>query len=65
MGPHTVAAINTLDPEKLLDDAMDNAVAYRLATVKADPSQRQFLHSWLERDGMSEEKIKEVLNALT
>lgn len=61
IGDKTIAAINAQDPAGLLDMAMNHAVAYRLAKVKADPSQRQFLHSWLERDGVSEAKITQVM----
>ena len=61
IGPKTLAAINAADPAALLGTAMDNAVAYRLAKVKAEPDQRQFLHSWLERDGVPEARIQQVM----
>jgi lysozyme family protein len=61
IGPKTIAAINAAPPAELLEKAMDNAVAYRLAKVKAEPDQKQFLRSWLERDGLPESKIKEVI----
>ena len=63
MGPHTIAAINACDPADLLCKAKTNAVAYRLAKVQSDPSQRQFLHSWLSRDGLTEDEITKVLEA--
>ena len=61
VGDKTIAAINAAAPSTLLDKAMDNAIAFRLAKVKADPSQKQFLGSWLERDGVSKDKIKQVM----
>jgi lysozyme family protein len=64
MGPKTVAAINAADASALLDKAMDNAVAYRLADVKAHPDQKQFLCSWLHRDGVSADKIKAIMETV-
>jgi lysozyme family protein len=61
VGEKTIAAINAANPAALLDKAMDNAVAYRLAKVKADPSQKQFLNSWLARDGVPEAKIRQMI----
>ena len=57
IGPKTIAAINAANPAAILGTAMDNAVAYRLAKVRAEPNQKQFLHSWLERDGVPAAKI--------
>ena len=61
IGSKSIAAINAVDPVALLDRAMDNAVAYRLAKVRAEPDQAQFLRSWLARDGVSESKIRLVM----
>lgn len=61
IGPKTIAAINAADPAQLLEKAMDNAVAYRLAKVRAEPDQKQFLTSWLERDGVSADKIQAAI----
>lgn len=61
VGPQTIRAINAVDPKALLDRVMDIAVAYRMAKVQDEPDQRQFLHSWLERDGLPEERIKQVM----
>jgi lysozyme family protein len=61
IGPKTIAAINAANPAELLDKAMDNAVAYRLAKVRQEPDQRQFLRSWLARDGVCAAKIDAVM----
>lgn len=51
IGPKSLAAINATDPVALLERAEDIAGAYRLDRVHANPSQIQFLTSWLTRDG--------------
>jgi lysozyme family protein len=61
VGPITLAAINAADPKDLLEKAKGIAVAYRLAKVEKDPTQKQFLHSWLSRDGLTEEEIKAAI----
>ena len=63
IGPRTLAAINAADPEKLLQTSEDVAAFYRLDRAARDPSQIQFLPSWLRRDGVSEEEIREVMQA--
>jgi lysozyme family protein len=60
VGPHTVEAINSADPIELLKKAIDLAIAHRIAVVRKDPKQKQFLKSWLRRDGVSEARIKEI-----
>ena len=61
VGAKTLAAINTCDPVALIEKAKVIAIKYRLAKVAADPSQRQFLHSWLIRDGLTEEQAQTIL----
>lgn len=63
VGPKTIAAINAADSTRLLEAAMNNAVAYRLQKVAKDPSQKQFLASWLTRDGLPAEKVREICAA--
>ena len=61
VGPKTLAAINAADPEALLRKATIVASLYRLQKAHDKPSQIQFLHSWLDRDGLAPELIKLVL----
>lgn len=61
IGQKSIAAINSADPLTLLESARNIAVNYRLEKVKKDPSQKQFLHSWLSRDGLSESQIKDAV----
>lgn len=61
LGPKTLAAINAAEPQALLHRCMIVASLYRLQKAHDRPSQGQFLHSWLERDGLPEELIKRVL----
>lgn len=63
IGPATIAAINAADPEKLLQEAEDVAAFYRLDKAAADPSQIPFLPSWLRRDGVSANEIRQVMQA--
>jgi len=61
IGPASIAAINAMPPAKFLQEAEDVAAFYRLDKALANPSQTQFLPSWLRRDGVSEEEIKQVM----
>lgn len=61
MGPISLKAINAADPVALLEKAKQIAAAYRLEKVRKDPTQKQFLHSWLSRDGLTEEEIKTAI----
>lgn len=61
VGLVTLKAVNGADPVSLLRRMKEVAGAYRLKRIAADPTQRQFAHSWLSRDGYSEEEIKEIL----
>lgn len=61
IGTKTLMAINTAEPAELLGKAKQIAGAYRLKRIKEDPTQKQFAHSWLSRDGYSEEEIKSLL----
>ncbi|MDR3578381.1 MAG: glycosyl hydrolase 108 family protein [Oryzomonas sp.] len=63
IGPQTIQAINAVDPKALLRDACDVAAFYRLDRASADLSQLQFLPSWLRRDGVSDEEIRQVMRA--
>jgi lysozyme family protein len=63
IGPVSLAAINAIPPAKLLQEAEDVAAFYRLDRAAADPSQIQFLPSWLRRDGVSQEEINQVMQA--
>lgn len=63
VGSATIAAINASDPVELLREAEDVAAFYRLDKAAADPSQVQFLPSWLRRDGVSAEEITQVMQA--
>ena len=51
IGAKSLAAINAANPAELLDRAEDIAGAYRLDRAHDNPSQIQFLTSWLTRDG--------------
>ncbi|NVO07830.1 MAG: hypothetical protein HXX19_18755 [Rhodoferax sp.] len=61
IGNKTIAAINAADPVALLHKSMVIASLYRLEKAHDRPSQIQFLHSWLERDGLPDNLIKLVL----
>ena len=61
IGPQTIRAINAADPQALLAKARDLAVAYRLEKVRECPEDKQFLHSWLARDGAPEDKINQIM----
>lgn len=61
IGPVTIAAINAMDPSKFLQEAEDVAAFYRLDRALANSSQIQFLPSWLRRDGVSDDEIREVM----
>lgn len=61
IGPKTIAAINAMNPAEFLREAEDVAAFYRLDRALAHPSQIQFLPSWLRRDGVSPEEIREVM----
>lgn len=63
IGPKSLAAINSTDPTRLLQEAEDVAAFYRLDRAAANPSQIQFLPSWLRRDGVSAEEIRQVMQA--
>lgn len=60
IGSKTLVAINTSDPEKLLQRAEDIAGAYRLDRAHEDPTQISFLMSWLKRDGQPETILEHV-----
>lgn len=61
LGPVSLTVINSADPVDLLNRAKEFAVAYRVARVRERPDQRQFLHSWLARDGLTEAEIRAVV----
>lgn len=61
IGNQSIAAINAMPPESFLEAAKSIAGAYRMKRIAEDPSQRQFAHSWLSRDGYSEDEIKSML----
>ena len=61
IGVKSLAAINAIIPAVLLAHAEDVAAFYRLDRAEADPSQLQFLPSWLRRDGVSDDEIKQVI----
>lgn len=60
LGKKSVTAINAMDPALFLSRVEDIAGAYRLDKAHEDPSQIQFLSSWLERDGQPPEIIAMV-----
>lgn len=62
-GTKTLAAINAAEPTALLRESEDVAAFYRLDRAQGDPSQIQFLPSWLQRDGVSKEEIARVMAA--
>jgi lysozyme family protein len=61
IGPKSVEAINAAIPADLLNKAREIAKNYRLAKVEKYPDQKQFLHSWLSRDGYNEAEIKQII----
>lgn len=63
IGSGSIAAINAADPAELLSRVEDIAGAYRLDRAHDNPSQIQFLTSWLTRDGQPEAIIKMVRKA--
>lgn len=63
LGIKSIAAINAAEPAALLEAMTDVAAYYRLDRAAANPSQIQFLPSWLRRDGVTGEEIQEVMKA--
>lgn len=63
IGPKTLSAINAMQPGRFLERVADIAGAYRLDKGQEDPTQIQFLPSWLERDGQPPEIIALVRKA--
>ncbi|KAB0665658.1 hypothetical protein F6V25_08015 [Oryzomonas japonica] len=63
IGPASLAAINSADPAALLERMEDIAGEYRLDKAHDNPSQVQFLVSWLRRDGQPESIIAMVHQA--
>lgn len=63
LGAVSIAAINTADPAGLLGRMEDIAGAYRLDRANDNPSQIQFLTSWLRRDGQPDSIIAMVKQA--
>jgi Glycosyl hydrolase 108/Predicted Peptidoglycan domain len=63
VGPKTIQAINAADPPTLLRTAKNVAAAYRLDKAVANPEKILFLPSWLGRDGVSNELIKQIVEA--
>lgn len=63
VGLATINAINTSNPDTLLARMEDIAGAYRLDRAHDNPSQIQFLTSWLRRDGQPESIIVMVKQA--
>lgn len=61
MGSVTLLAINSADPDELLMKAREVAKDHRLSVVARKPDQKQFLTSWLRRDGYSDAEIKEII----
>lgn len=61
IGYHSIEAINAMGPLKFLRKAEDVAAFYRLDRALDRPDQIQFLPSWLRRDGVSAEEIREVM----
>lgn len=49
VGPVTLAAINSADPEQLYGRIMSARVAWYERIVRNDPSQRRFLKGWMNR----------------
>lgn len=60
IGPKSLAAINAADPDTLLLQAREVAKNFRLERVRKHPDQKQFLHSWLSRDGYNDAEIHEI-----
>lgn len=54
MGPKTLAAANSEDSEELADLIEDEADERYRGIVKANPSQREFLQGWLNRNNALE-----------
>lgn len=63
IGAKSLEAINAADPAELLTRVEDIAGAFRLDRAHANPSQIQFLTSWLRRDGQPESIIAMVKKA--
>jgi lysozyme family protein len=63
IGPKSLEAINAADPVALIARVDDIAGAYRLDRAHDNPSQIQFLPSWLRRDGQPESIIAMVIQA--
>lgn len=63
LGPVSITAINSADPDILLERMEDIAGAFRLDRAHDNPTQIQFLTSWLRRDGQPDSIIAMVRKA--
>lgn len=61
IGPKSIEAINAADPAGLITNAMQIAREHRLDICRRDPTQKQFLKSWLRRDGFSDDDIQAAI----
>lgn len=52
IGPLSLGAINSHDPDQLIAKAIGLARAHRMKVVKEHPSQEVFLAGWLKRDAL-------------
>lgn len=64
IGPKTISAINSYDPDRLFIKLKEIASIYRIEKVEKDGSQINFLPSWLRRDGATEEEMNEVFKVI-
>lgn len=54
-------AINGMDPKTILERARLIALDHRLNRIERHPEERKYLHSWLTRDGFSDEEIQSIV----
>jgi lysozyme family protein len=49
IGPHTIAAVNTADPQAIYNDFIGFRKDYYLAIIAKNPTQKKFQASWFSR----------------
>lgn len=61
IGPLTIDALNMMETTEFVLKARAAALRHRLCVIDAKPEQKQFLKSWLSRDGYSGAEITQIL----
>jgi lysozyme family protein len=60
IGQQTINALNCMTAENFVLRARAAALRHRLSVIDEHPSQKQFLHTWLSRDGYNDKEIAQI-----